>query len=109
MAHALANPALYRLMFGPEFEHDPAGPVTQAGEAARLGVRAAVQHAIRQRNFTVDPDDESAMELFTLSCWSMLHGLVMLFIDGRGRKLDLAPDALVAALMNNLLHGLVAR
>ena len=109
VAYALANPALYRLMFGPEFEQDPSAPVTQAGEATRTCVRDVVRRAIRQGDFAVDPDDESAMELFTLSCWSMLHGLVMLLIDGKGRKLGLPSEALVDALMGNLLHGLLAR
>jgi AcrR family transcriptional regulator len=109
LAHALSNPALYRLMFGPEFGRDPTTSAAQAAEATRTSVRTAAQLAIRQGNFALDPDDDDALDLFTLSCWSMLHGVVMLLIDGRGQETKLPPDALVDALMRNLLHGLVAR
>jgi AcrR family transcriptional regulator len=109
---ALENPALYRLMFGPELAEDlcpPAEAVKEAGEATRACVDAVILRAAREGLFAAGPEDEAELSLVALSCWSMMHGLVMLIIDGRAEALDLPAPALVEALMERLLRGLVRR
>lgn len=109
---ALENPALYRLMFGPELAENGCGPaemVKAAGEGTRACVDAVILRAAREGLLAASPDDEAELSLVTLSCWSMMHGLVMLFIDGRAKALDLPAPDLVQALMDRLLHGLIRR
>ena len=70
--YALANPALFRLMFGPRQACDHSELIT-AGKAAYavLSNRVADQ---------TEPGDREAL---TLGCWSLVHGLASLFLDGR--------------------------
>ena len=80
--YALANPMLFRLMFGPRqaFGHPE---LTAAGEAAYavLSNRVADQ--------TLPGDDREAQ---TLGCWSLVHGLASLFLDGRINENKPVPD-----------------
>ena len=71
--YALENPALFRLMFGPK-RLGTHPELTAAGEAAYavLAARVAAEAA-------ADADRDA----LALGCWSMVHGLASLFLDGR--------------------------
>lgn len=78
VAFARARPTLFRLMFG-----DQLGPAKQppvAGDANAYDVLA-------RRVASLVPDDAQSA---TLACWSVVHGLATLVLDGRLAGLD--PD-----------------
>ncbi len=81
--YALANPAMFRLMFGPK--RLGAHPeLTAAGEAAYAVLAARVAAELPA---TADRDARA------LGCWSLVHGLASLFLDGRITDKLAAPDA----------------
>ena len=91
--YAVSNPALFRLMFGPR--QPCAHPELEAaGEAAYavLSNRVADQ--------TLPADDREAQ---TLGCWSMVHGLASLFLDGRIKESPAPDDSLVRRVAQAML------
>ena len=75
VAFARARPALFRLMF--------TDPVCRTEPSAE---DAAAYDVLARRVAVLVPDDaESA----TLACWSIVHGLAMLVLDGQLAGLDL--------------------
>ncbi|MCA9535010.1 MAG: TetR/AcrR family transcriptional regulator [Myxococcales bacterium] len=75
---AIAQPALFRLMFG-EF-----GPATDASEELAQAVRASGAHlpaaveAVRREGLLGDFETEDV----TLLAWSVVHGVASLYLDG---------------------------
>jgi AcrR family transcriptional regulator len=76
---ALANPALYRLMFGPDLTVESRPPSLQAAAARAYGIlpelvaRCQAQGQLR-----------SGSSLVVASVlWSLMHGMVSLFMDGQ--------------------------
>ncbi len=71
--YALDNPALFRLMFGPRraFIHPD---LLAAGETA---------YSVLASRVAADMPPGTAREARALGCWSMVHGLASLFLDGR--------------------------
>ncbi len=71
--YAEENPALFRLMFGP----------------ARLGTHPALEaaggtaYAVLASRVTAQTPADADREACALGCWSMVHGLASLFLDGR--------------------------
>lgn len=74
---AISEPALFRLMFGPVIG-GPAGleALKGAGAPAFNQLRAGVAAAIPG----LEPQ---AAEDFVLACWSIVHGLSCLMVDGK--------------------------
>jgi AcrR family transcriptional regulator len=74
---AREEPSLFRLMFGPAIEQKSAHPtLDDAGSACFEILRqavAAAQFFDRDRN----------VEDVSLACWSLVHGLASLIVDGR--------------------------
>ncbi len=93
---ALDNPAMFRLMFGPP-RLGAHKELSEAGDSA-YGVLAA-----RVAAGTPDGADREAS---VLGCWSMVHGLALLFLDGDlAGKVSASPDEVtrrVAAVMLRL-------
>ena len=87
---ALAEPALFRLMFGPTFAK--ADPSAKEGESATafavLAERVAALASPAEREFVA------------LHCWAVVHGLASLALDG---KIDRDPVAL-----ERVVHGVLA-
>ncbi len=84
---ATANPALYRLIFGPErLAHYPE---LENALAAAYGVLAA-------RVAKSAPPGQAADK--TLACWCMVHGLASLAIDSRLPQEAATPEDLAAGL-----------
>ena len=68
---ALANPAMFRLMFGPP-RLGAHADLAKAGDAA-YGVLAA--------RVAAETPEGADREAHVLGCWSMVHGLALLFLD----------------------------
>jgi AcrR family transcriptional regulator len=108
---AVGNPALYRLMFGPELAESngarPASAQTAAAEAKAV-LEDIILRGARSGLFAVAPKNQDALEIAALSCWSAVHGLTMLVID---KKADttLPVRKLVKGLTEHMLDGLHRR
>jgi AcrR family transcriptional regulator len=71
--YALENPALFRLMFGPK-RLGTHPELTTAGEAAYTVLAARV---------AAEAPANTDRDARALGCWSLVHGLASLFLDGR--------------------------
>lgn len=74
VAFALAHPARYRLMFGPEFAQGRAPP--DLDRAARAAFDALVA---TQQRAGASPGERTT----AVAYWSLVHGVATLLIDGR--------------------------
>ncbi len=91
------EPSLFKLMFGPTIEKKSAHPaLDDAGGACFDALRQAVEAA---RFFDGDVDLQSV----SLACWSLVHGLGSLFVDGRLAEKDAGPPEAIAAGLTSLL------
>ncbi|QRN93323.1 TetR/AcrR family transcriptional regulator [Archangium violaceum] len=102
---AMEHPAHFRVMFGPHFSHPP-----DLGEAGGdtdsfgllVGSLAEAQRAGMVREGDTQP--------LALSCWSMVHGLASLLVDGllarSGITTVAQAEALAEQTVRVLLHGL---
>lgn len=103
---AVENPALYRLMFGPELAGDAVPDETQvAGIGAKSVLEDAILTAAEAGLLRFQADDVQARAIAALTCWSAVHGLAMLLIDG---KAPASPPSgmLAGAMVANLMTGL---
>ncbi len=91
---AIEYPALFRLMFGPEQPCDY--PELASALADCLGVLAGRVAKTVAEPLTAD---------MTLACWSLVHGLASLAVDGRLPPGGDAPAALAARLGRLLVAG----
>ncbi len=111
VSFAVDNPALYRLMFGPALADDnsvrPAA-TEMAGAEAKAVLEQIISRGARSGLFAVDPDDGAAFGMAILSCWSAVHGLTMLIVDGKA-GVELQHKELVQGLMRNFLLGVRKR
>lgn len=70
---ATANPALFRLMFGPVRSGDHPG-LQAAGDDA---------YAVLAERVAVATPASTDRDALALGCWSFVHGLASLFLDGQ--------------------------
>ncbi len=99
------HPAEYRIMFGPEVARHEELPDLRETSSAVLGF---VQVGIEQLQAAglIGPGDPAAMAATT---WSMLHGLVMLSLDGQTAGVGLTLDQLVNETTRIMMFGMAAR
>jgi len=111
VAFAAKNPALYRLMFGPEL----AGPdgvrpelAKTSGAGAKAVLRDVVVRGAKEGLFAVSANNEMSIAMAVLSAWSAVHGLSMLIVD---KKSDATakPEILVEGVLIHFLEGLRRR
>jgi AcrR family transcriptional regulator len=97
--------AEYRVMFGPEVARDEDLPVLRETSKAVLGF---VETGIAQLQVAglIGPGDPAAMAATT---WSMLHGLVMLSLDGQTAGVGLTLDQLVNETTRIMMFGMAPR
>ena len=111
VAVAVANPALYRLMFGPELAA-PDGIRPELAETAGIGAKAVLRDVVVRGAdsglFAVSAGDAQSIALAVLSAWSTVHGLSMLILDGKTEKAE-DPEVLVTQVMTHFLRGLLHR
>jgi AcrR family transcriptional regulator len=109
MCLGLENPALYRLMFGPELSGAGSAARPAVARAAGADASAVLENVIlygaRCGAFAVSPDDPKALALAALSPWSAAHGLTMFMID-KIPSPDLSVDELIDALLHMVVTGL---
>ncbi len=92
--YARENPALFRLMFGPR--QSGAHPALEAAGEAAYGVLA--------RRVAIEAPPRADREAVALGCWSLVHGLASLFLDGRvGDKLAAPGDEVTRRVAQALL------
>jgi AcrR family transcriptional regulator len=89
VAFALENPALYRLMFGPDLAIRETE--TALAEAAGASFRVLLE------SLGGDPD-APATAAAALAAWSFAHGLALLLIDGRVRPDEVGAKDVASAV-----------
>ena len=108
VAHAIANPALYRLMFGAALTSPDAGrpPIEKVAAAkARAILDALVADAVRSGAFPSSMANPREGAAASLAMWSMLHGLAMLAIDdfvGPPKEVETLVEPLLGALLDGI-------
>jgi len=99
---ACDEPSLFKLMFGPMIEKKSAHPaLDEAGGACFDVLRQAVAAA---RFFDGDVDLQSV----SLACWSLVHGLASLIIDGRLMAEDAGSAEAIATRLTRLMSDAFA-
>jgi AcrR family transcriptional regulator len=91
---ACAHPALFRLMFGPP----------RNGAHPKLKHDEALAHSVLARRVAAETP-EPLRATRTLACWSLVHGLASLIIDGQFDMSRTTPEALARAIGADLLRG----
>ena len=103
---AVENPALYRLMFGPELAGEAMPDDTEvAGAGAKAVLEDAILRAAEARLLRFPAEDQPARAIAALTCWSAVHGLAMLLIDGKAPP-EPPAGILAGAMVANLMTGL---
>ena len=107
----VANPALYRLMFGqalPSIEGLPP-PVVAVLTEARAVLRGVILDGARAGAFAINPQNEQEVSVAVVTAWSLVHGFTLLTID-RVVDREIRPqviDALAARVAERLITGLL--
>ncbi len=94
--YAVANPALFRLMFGPR----------QPGAHPELMAAGEAAYAVLSQRVANQTPPGADREAQTLGCWSLVHGLASLFLDGRISDKNPANEA---ALVRRVAAALLLR
>ena len=99
------HPAEYRIMFGPEVaRHDELPDLRETSSAVLSFVQVGIEQL--QAAGLIGPGDPAAM---AATIWSMLHGLVMLSLDGQTAGVGLTLDQLVDETTRIIMFGMAAR
>ncbi|WP_211827809.1 TetR/AcrR family transcriptional regulator [Kistimonas asteriae] len=100
--YAVANPAKYKLMFGPMIQHPENHPELQeAAQQAFGALYAIIEKGIEQGIMVEQP-----VWLMANNCWANVHGHAMLLIDGLLQRVT--PEAECFNIRNSLMinmHG----
>jgi AcrR family transcriptional regulator len=111
VSFATSNPALYRLMFGPELVGpDGARPhlARTSGAGAKMVLQDVVLRGAKDGLFAVSAESETSLSMAVMAVWSIVHGSSMLIVD---TKADTGEDTatIVAGVITLLLEGLRRR
>ena len=93
--YALENPALFRLMFGPK-RLGTHPELIAAGEAA---------YAVLATRVAAETPADADRDARALGCWSLVHGLASLFLDGRISDKTATPDSDVTRRVAKAMLG----
>lgn len=80
-----ANPAHYRLMFGPTLRGQNGrlpSEVIRAFAFAEAVCREVLKRGSEDGTFKIPQNDPAALETAVIAVWSLVHGLAMLYIEG---------------------------
>ncbi len=103
------NPALYRLMFGPELtafkgaERPP--KMVTAGDEAKVILSRIIGEGACSGDFPSSLAEEGPLALSTFVAWSAVHGLTMLVIDNL-TGIHVSAQAAIEAALQIQLSGL---
>ncbi len=102
---AQANPALYRVMFGPEVANTADLPELATTSRSTLGfVQTALEHL--QAAGVVKTGDAALM---ATALWGSLHGVVSLILDGQAETVTPDIDQLVEATADLVMFGMAMK
>jgi AcrR family transcriptional regulator len=108
---AVANPALYRLMFGPELAkakgERPVAART-AGADAKAVLAGIVLRGAQTGVFAVSPDDAGDQGKIVLAALAAVHGATMLLLDGFTEP-GFTIGELLDGVERTVLDGLIPR
>lgn len=82
VGYALENPALFRLMFGSR----------RLGTHPELAAAGDAAYAVLAARVAAETPASVDREARVLGCWSLVHGLASLFLDGRVKDKIATPD-----------------
>ena len=108
----MENPALYRLMCGPELtasktvERPP--DVAAAGGECKAILERIIRQGASSGEFAIPPADAGALALATFAAWSAVHGMTMLIIDnlaGEHVAAQTAIETVIHVQLIGLRHG----
>lgn len=101
----LDNPAVYRVMFGPEVANTADLPSLRQTARPVLGFVAEGIRQLQNAGLVGEGDPH----LMAVATWSALHGLVMLTLDGQTSSVATDVDVLVAEATRIMMFGMAAR
>ena len=108
----VANPALFRLMFGPTLvgaaQRMRPAPMREAGLRARAVLDEVILRGARSGEFAIPPADERAIKTAMLAIWSVAHGLTTLLIDNLVR-IEAPVAELIDGVLRVAMEGLAPR
>jgi AcrR family transcriptional regulator len=109
----MENPALYRLMFGPELtafkEAERPPKMVTAGNEAKANLSRIIGDGARSGDFALSLEKEERLALATFVAWSAVHGLTMLVIDnltGGHFPVQTAIEAAIQTQLGGLRNGM---
>lgn len=98
---AVAEPALFRLMFG------ELAPSTDASPELADAIRLAGAHLPRAAQHVQTELGDASTEDITLLAWSVVHGVASLYLDGHLRGFERAGEAGGAGVAERVTRALV--
>jgi AcrR family transcriptional regulator len=111
----MENPALYRLMFGPELTASKGAErprkMEAAGNEAKAILTQIIREGARSGDFAMSFEDDGQVALATFTAWSAAHGLTMLIIDnltGKHVPVQAAIKLAIQIQLDGLRHGIEA-
>ncbi len=94
---ARANPALFRLMFGPKRMAAAHPELTAAGDAT---------YRVLSDRVAADAPPDRDREALAVGCWALVHGLAGLFLDGQiSDRIDAPDDVAARRVAEVMLSG----
>ncbi len=94
--YALQNPALFRLMFGPK----------RLGVHPELAAAGEAAYAVLAARVAAEAPADADRDARALGCWSLVHGLASLFLDGRIGDKTAASDGDITRRVAEAMLGL---
>ncbi len=93
---ARANPAMFKLMFGPK----------RLGSHPDLDAAGQAAYAVLADRVAAETQDTVDRQSRALGCWSLVHGLASLILDGRiGDKSAVPDDGLTTRIARAMLFA----
>lgn len=107
VAFAIDRPSEYRLMFGDELANGEALPELEEASVAVFGLLRSGISALRERGVIIN----KPVDPIAITCWSTMHGLAMLILDGQVPWLTGKAQAmeLVQTTTEILMNGMAKR
>ncbi len=93
--YALENPALFRLMFGAK----------RLGQHSEMTAAGETAYAVLAARVAAEVPANADRDARALGCWSLVHGLASLFLDGRISDKTAASDSDVTRRVAEVMLG----
>ncbi len=105
VAHGLANPVAYLVLFGVKSDVVPEGIAEEdlPGMQAFFRLVGVIEQGVTAGDFAADDPVAAA-----IGVWATMHGLVMMLLRGAGDHVPI-PEDIVESVGRQALHGLLAR